>query len=439
MLAVALVSLAAAGLALPGEATAATLPPAVSAQLARPQLTQPLLAAAAPTVKTIKTDYTCDLTAYGASLGAATISVTAQVGTTWPVNQPDDITLDSDAIALPAAVTRHLTGVDSIAVASHVTAKHATKATIALVGLIPADTASAPTEIPATTTAGQVTFAAKGSNGSVALPAQSITFTPRAGATIKPAITCTTSTAAQDVAITVGGVSGPFYRCVITVSGQSPVADAGPAPLTITEIGTKKTGDSLTIGLTSSHIAQLVSSFASSVPGVTLDGAAFAADLAVTGAQTGTVHITKTITDLTATTFSASAKLTLTKTGTVRVHIPSKFGISLSASGEVVLDLACTLVTSPAPVALTLTVTQGPSSTPSPSPSATTSNGDTDDTGTTDATGTPAGGAATGGGPAPGGNLPLAFGGIAVVLVGGGLIVSRWRTSASSAARRRRS
>ncbi len=418
---------------------AATLPPAASAQLTSPQLTQPLLAAA--TVKTIKTDYTCDLTGYGPSVGAAAMSVTATTATSWPVNQPDDITLDNDAITLPAAVTSHLGGVDSIVVASQIPAKNATKAKITLTGLIPVDTAHAPTEIPAATTLGQVTFAAKGSAGSVALPAQSITFTPRAGATIKPVITCTTSVAAQDVMITVGAVSGPFYHCTTTVTNESPVQDAGPAPLSITETGSKKTGDSLTVSLTSAHVAQLVSTVASEITGVTLDNATFSADLPVTGAQSGTVHITKTITDLTATTFSASAQLALTKAGTVKVGIPSKFGVSVSASGTVALDLACTLVTKPVPIALTLTVTQGPASTPTPTATDTSTSGaGTEDTGAaTDATGTPVGGAATGGGPAPGSPMPLAFGGIAMALVGGGLILSRWRTGAASAARRRRS
>src|SRR6185312_15238837 len=95
VLAAALASMVAAWLALPGAAMAATLPPAVSAQLTRPQLTQRLLAAA--NVKTIKTDYTCDLSGYGQSAGAAAVSVTATTATSWPVNQPDDITLDSDA------------------------------------------------------------------------------------------------------------------------------------------------------------------------------------------------------------------------------------------------------------------------------------------------------------------------------------------------------
>jgi hypothetical protein len=446
VLAAALLGLLAACLGFPGEAMAATLPPAVSAQLAGPQFIHPLLAAATPTVKTVTAIYTCDFSAYAASgstIPTATVSVTAGVATPWPVNQPDDIALANDAIALPATVTNLLAGVDSIVVASQVTAKHATKASITLAGFAHIDAGSAPTEIPSITTVGQVTFAAKGTNGSVALPAQSITFTPMAGNTPQPHIVCTAPTSPpQDVKITVGNASGSFYHCTTTVAGQSPDVSAGPAPLTISETGTKKTGDSLTIGITSSDVASLISTAGSLVTaaGGTLDNAAFSADLAVTGAQSGTVHITKTVTDLTATAFSASAKLKLTKKGTVKINLPSKFGVALSASGAVVVDIACTLVTHPAPVALTLTVAQGPAPTPSPTASATGTNGETDDTGAAvDATGTPAGGAATGGGVTPGSDMPLAFGGIGMLLVGGGLIVSRWRIRASSAARRRRS
>jgi hypothetical protein len=439
-----LAGLLAASAALPGEAAAATLPPAVSAQLARSQLAGPLLAAAAPTVKTVKTvkaDYTCDFSAYGPGIAAATTSVTAQAATSWPVNQPDDVVLDNDAIALPSAVTGRLNGVDSVVVASQVTAKRATKATIELNGATLIDATSAPTEIPDIVTLGQVTFAAKGSDGSVALPAQSITFTPMAGTTAKPVITCTTAKAAQDIAITVGDASGPFYHCVTTFATESPSDSAGLFPVTITETGTKKTGDSVTVTVTSPDAAALiqVGALIISAAGGTLDKAVFSADLPVTGAQSGTVHITKTVIDPSATTLSASAKLKLTKKGTVKVDIPSKLGVALSASGTVVLDIACTLVTKPAPVALTLTVAQGPISTPSATASATNSSGDSEDTGATpEATGTPIGGAATGGGPAPGSNMPLAFGGIALLLVGGGLILSRWRTGASSAARRRR-
>ena len=427
MLAAALVGLLGTSLAFPGEATAATLPPAVSAGVTGQQFIRPLLAAATSTVKTVKADYTCDFSAYGTGIQASPpVSVTAAIDTSWPVNQPDDITLANDAITLPAAVTAKLSHVDSIVIASQVTAKDATKATIALAGLVSTDATSAPAEIPAITSLGQVTFAAKGSNGSVALPAQSITVTPMAGTTAEPVITCTTATAAQDVAITVGDASGPFYHCTSTVAGQSPDQSAGPVPLTITETGTKKTGDSLTIGLTSSNVASLISAAESATVGTTLDKAVFSADLAVTGAQSGTVHIAKTITDLSATTFSASATLKLTKKGTVKIDIPSKFGLALSASGTVVLDLACTLVTTPAPVALTITVAQGPAPTPSATPSATSSTGGTEDTDATpDATSTPVGGAATGGGVTPGSDMPLALGGAALALTGGGLLLAR--------------
>jgi hypothetical protein len=421
-----LAGLLAASMALPGEAAAATLPPAVSAQIARSQLIQPLLAADAPTQ--IKADYTCDFSAYGNGIQAATVSFTAAVTTPWPVNQPDDITLDNDAITLPSTVTSQLTGVNAIEVTSQVSAKHATKATIDLSGAALVDSTSSLTEIPDITTLGRVTFAAKGSDGSVALPAQSITIKPMAGTAAKPVITCTTTAPAQDVAITVGDASGPFYHCTSTVAGQSPDESAGLVPLTITETGTEKTGDSLTISITSTDVAKLLSTAETIVAaaGTTIDKATFSADLAVTGAQSGTLHITKTITDLSAATFSASGTLKLTKKGTVKIDIPSKFGLALSASATVVLDLACTLVTTPAPVALTLTVAQGPAPTPSPTPSATSDNGDTDDTGaTTEPTGTPVGGAATGGGVTPGGDMPLVLGGAALALAGGGLLLAR--------------
>ena len=149
--------------------------------------------------------------------------------------------------------------------------------------------------------------------------------------------------------------------------------------------------------------------------GATLDKAAFSADLAVTGAQSGTVHITKTITDLTATSFSASAKLKLTKRGTVKIDIPSKFGLALSASGTVAGGpRRARWSPSPPRVALTVTVTEGSDTDADPDRRPPPSNGDTEDTSAAvDATGTPVGGAATGGGGTPGSDMPLAFGGIA--------------------------
>ena len=181
-----------------------------------------------------------------------------------------------------------------------------------------------------------MTFAAKGSTGSVALPAQSITFTPMAGQTAKPVITCTTSTAAQDVTITVGDASGAFYHCTTTVASESPDQERGPGPAD--DHGDRHQED-WRLPHDQPHVRGHSARWSPPpnrvAAGATLDNAAFSADLAVTGAQSGTVHITKTITDLTATTFSASAKLKLTKAGTVKVDIPSKFGLALSASGTV--------------------------------------------------------------------------------------------------------
>lgn len=242
----------------------------------------------------------------------------------------------------------------------------------------------------------------------------------------------------------------------------------------------------MTLG--SADIAGLISGTAAVAAslGATLDSAAFSADLPVTGAQSGTVHMTKTITDLTAGSFSASGKLKLTKAGTVKIDIPSKFGVAFSASGTVVLDVACTLVTKPAPVAQTLTVTQGSSSSPqvcttptptttaiptvtptitvtptvtvtpttengnttvtptvtvtptttvtptvtvtptttaSPTPCASTGGGSEGSGGSEEGSGTPAGGVSTGGGVAPGANVALGMGGAALLLAGGGLML----------------
>jgi hypothetical protein len=413
--------------ALPGEAAATTRPTPSTPGPSLPQLIRPLLpASSAVTTKTVTAGYACDFSAYGSGIAPSTVSASTVLTITWPVNQPDAIVMSIDKITLPSAVTSMLTGVDSITVASQVTAKQATEATIPLIGQVSVNASSAPTEIPATVAAGQVTFPAKGTDGSVALPAQSITFTPKAGTTAKPVITCTTTTPASDVTVTVGDASGPFYHCAITSAGGGGTQDvAFPLAWAITETGTKQAGDTLTMSVGSADVASLISSAASSAAGagVTLDKATFSADLAVTGAQSATLHLTKTVTDLTSASFSASAKLKLTKAGTVKVDFPSKFSIGLFASGTDSLDIACLLVTKPAPVALTLVVVVAPS----PSPSASeTSGGDADDTSATpEATGTPEGGAATGGGLTPGGDMPLAIGGAALALIGGGLLLAR--------------
>jgi hypothetical protein len=72
--------------------------------------------------------YTCDFSNYGTGIPAATTQAAVGVGdTSWPVNQPDDVVVVTDALALPTAVSSQLTGVDSIAVSATATAVKAAR------------------------------------------------------------------------------------------------------------------------------------------------------------------------------------------------------------------------------------------------------------------------------------------------------------------------
>jgi hypothetical protein len=477
-----------AWLALPVTASAATRPPTFRPQLAGPGAVRPLLAPHAAQAKTASADYSCSFAAYGSGISPVTASMTSEIESPWPVNQPDAVVVANDAaITLPTAVSATLTHITSLTVKAQATAKNATSSTISLEGLGVATSAGTLTEIPAQFPAvGQVTFPAKGTSGSVALPVQTVTYTPMDGTTAEPDITCTTTTQASDVSVTVGDATGSFYHCTVTVAGASAGTTAFPVAMTFSSSGTKKTGHSVTITLSSPDIASVIST----APGSGLTQAVVSADLAVTGAQSGKLHMSKTVTDLTATSFSMSGSLKLTKAGTVKIDIPSDFGVALSASGTTLLDLSCSLVTKPAPVALTLTVTKGSASpsptvctTPSPTttvtptvtvtptttvtvtPTPTTSNGQTTVTptatvtptttvtptvtvtptttasptpcassggssgsgGSEEGSGTPAGGVSTGGGVAPGANVALGIGGAALLLAGGGLVLRAMR------------
>src|SRR6266700_3940917 len=95
-----LAGMLAACLALPGIAVAATPPPTFKPQLTAPNVVRPLFTDAAPQPKTVTADYSCDFSAYGSGIPPATVSVTAETETPWPVNQPDAISLVNDAFDL---------------------------------------------------------------------------------------------------------------------------------------------------------------------------------------------------------------------------------------------------------------------------------------------------------------------------------------------------
>jgi hypothetical protein len=306
--------------------------------------------------------------------------------------------------------------------AASVTAHNATQSTIALSGPTLETLPNPPTTIPQTIVAGEVTFPAQGTDA-IELPAQTIVVTPMAGTTAQPDITCTTQTAATAQSITVGAASGPFYNCVATVQAGgvgSAGTTSGPIDMTVTASGTKQVGKTVTVKLGSDGVAALIGVVTAGVTqltGVHISKVKFAAALAVKGPQPGTLHPSATVTDLTATSFSASEALKLSKS----VDIPSTWRLDFFVAATDAFDIACTLVTTPAPVGLTLKVSKASSSGGG--------NGNDGDEGTggqggtTEASGAPAGGAATGGGRGPGADVPLAAGGLLIVLAGGALVV----------------
>jgi hypothetical protein len=403
-----------------------------------PKVIRPLFRAAASAqspFQTVTASYTCDFSKYESTanptIPAATgVKFDVEVETSWPVNVAQDVQLGNEAaIALPAVVSSQLTGVDDFNVTASAATKNASNATIAFSGDNAVSSTTAPTQIPEVGADGQVTFPAKGTSG-LELPAQTITITPIVGATTStptsdPVITCTTTQAAADVPVTVGDASGPFYTCGTTI-GTSSSTDSGLFDLTVTESGTKQAGQSVTVTLSSADIAALIVGFGTlaSQQNVQLTKAAFTSSLAVTGAQSSTLTLPATVTDLTATSFTAAGSLTLTTAGTVKVDIPGSWDLSFFAGTTKVIDVSCTLVTNPAPVGLTMTVASAPSASPSASPSVSGNAGEgNDNTAQPEGSGVPSGGVATGGGPVPGGDVPLAMAGVALFLTGGGLVL----------------
>jgi hypothetical protein len=399
-----------------------------------PAVVRPLFPAVSSSpFTTVTASYTCDFSKYentaNPTIPAATdVKFDVEVEASWPVNIAQDVLLGNEAaIPLPSAVSSQLTGVDDFNVTASAATKNASKATIDFTGDNAVSSTTAPTQIPQVEADGQVTFPAKGTSG-LELPAQTITITPIVGATTStptsdPVITCTTTQAAADVPVTVGDASGPFYTCGTTI-GTSSSTDSGLFDLTVTESGTEQAGQSVTVTLSSADVAALIVGFETlaSQQNVQLTKATFTSSLAVTGAQSGTLTLPATVTDLTATSFSASGSLALTTAGTVTVDIPGSWDLSFFADTTKVIDVSCTLVTNPAPVGLTMTVAAAPSASASPSASSNAGQGN-DNTAQPEGSGTPSGGPATGGGPIPGGNVPLAMAGVALFLTGGGLVL----------------
>jgi len=378
------------------------------------------------TAQTVQASYSCEFGAYGSGIAPVTVATAYAVPDSWPVNNPANIALATDTLALPSQVTSQLGGVDSFQVQTTVQVQHATAATVTVTGDTTGTTIPTPvTQVPQIIGVGQVTFAAQGT-GTVKLPPATITITPFAGSTGKPSIVCTTTATAKDVSITVGKATGSFYKCTLTVAGQNETA-SGPLGMTVTASGKRTVGATDTVTLSSSDIATDLVGLADLPSGIKAD---FSGSLPVTGAQSGSVKLTGTGSGGSSGPVKATGKLHLSKAGTIHLLLPQTFTITVTGQG-VSAKIGCTLQTSPAPTALTMSVAKasgtqgsGHSGGGTSGTQTSTASQSSSTTGTTTGTGTPVGAPATGGGLAlMSDNTPATAGASAALMAAGGALL----------------
>lgn len=151
-------------------------------------------AAAAPT--TITSKYSCDLSGYGTSLPAVTLSATVTIPASVAADASLHITLATTASDdLPAAVITALKGVTEFGVTGELAQQPGATGTVSPVSV--AGSAKAPasvTALPAVTATGSAVFTTPGT-GVIMAPAPTLTIAPLAGSTTLAHITCTTTAA----------------------------------------------------------------------------------------------------------------------------------------------------------------------------------------------------------------------------------------------------
>jgi hypothetical protein len=424
---VAMAVLALSALALAASAAAAT-----AAQSADPGGQFQVASLLAPPAK-VSSSYSCDLSALAGGAAPVTFSGTLSVPSTVVADSKVDVTFTSTAsTTLPAAVVTALAGVTSFDVAATVDAKELVLTeTTSLAGTVTAPTAL--TTLPILTATGPVDFSASDSGtvgfpasgtGTVTAPATPLTITPHTATAALPAITCTTTAAAQDIKVTVTpqtvGTFGPLYACPLTVQGRQIDKFFVHVPATITTSGAATTGKKLTVTYQTGVFTPLFWVGASSVT--------YSGSLPVIGAQPGSVVLDQAI-DLSSPHLKVSGKMQLTKAGTDRIEVPKKFTLALVipvTHGSVTEDLVCTLTGKTTPIGRTITVKKAPAH-PHPHPTVTVTVTSTPSQGTLGG-GTPSGAPNTGGGiGSVGGGLGMALAGLGVAGVGGGVVFGGWR------------
>jgi hypothetical protein len=389
--------------------------------------------------KTFTATYSCDLSGYGSGTSPVTVSSTVIVPATVPTVTPVVITLKTSAVALPSSVLSQLSGVVSFDLAASVTAEQ-NGVTVPLPLTARSAVSGTPAGLPAATAtssadpAKALTFTLPGT-ARIEVPATALKFTPHTASAALTPITCTTTAAKTSLPVTVTdaviGTRGPLYTFTESASVAPTVSVKllefrAHVPMRLTASGARTTGKTDTVA----PVAGVGDIFQ---PGAT--SVRFSAALPVTGAQPGEIALSKTITDVTSVTTSASGRLRLIRAGTDRVLVPEKFTYTYKApvqgiTGLVSFVWTCTLTTRPVPVGLSLDVTKShtqpnPSTSPTASPTASDSSsgngGSPEGSGTP--SGTPSGAPDTGGGTGPGADMAVAATGGAIAVSGGGLLL----------------
>jgi hypothetical protein len=364
--------------------------------------------------------YTCDMSAYG---GTSPVDMTAVITAPTSVTAGTSAYLSfaTDVITLPSSVSSNPTmqSVTGVSFSGTTTVgDEGTDTNVDLKSFTAPAILDQPTEIPATLPNTTTVTLTKAGTAYVPEPV-TVTITPYnvQGTSLTP-IVCSLPTAGiPDLSITVTAPPatspGPVYSCAISFDGQSLGTETAPIPMSISESGSRTTGTTDEITLSS--------------PGTGLGGpypsgstaVAFSGSLPVTGAQQGSVTLSRRTTDVTSSTFTVTGQLALTEPGTDSIRVPKSFTFSLyGPSGEPPVVLSCKSQSSTPEIGLTMDVTgqavpePATSGSASPVPSA---------------TGTPVGAPNTGGG-RPASGLPLVAGGAALLALGGaGLAIAARR------------
>jgi hypothetical protein len=396
----------AAGLVIVGLAAALTVLPAAAATTAGPS-----------PVVSMGVSFSCALSDFG-STTPITINGTMAVPLRGTAGQALTVTLATQPVSLPSAVSSQLPALSTITMAAQSPVSKGPFAPPAKkpggfvhwTGQTGPVSAGAAT-IPASTAKATLIPIQPGT-ATVSTPS-SITLTPVGASASYAPIECDGPASSFTFQITIKNPPLPapppppkhlpLYRCLLGGQARHPLTVGFPIRITATGPATVSTREQVTMTLFPPRYvaARTAVSGGSGKPSQLVLG--LTAALPVTGAQTGAVQVSGR-NGANAARLHAAGTLALTAAGQDTILLPSHFRLTAQAGHRAVPMFSCTLKGRADRAAATLTVAAGPA----------------------DASGTPSGAPATGGGTGPGAgiNRVLALGGIGALLGGAGITLA---------------